>query len=307
MTTTPPGGVAELAAPGLQVIVTDGAPPPGPPPVGPQTGSSPAAATASALAAIVWSYFPELPPEQVMEKVAAAGVELDASADFCSVPGACPRVRRLSACALVQAACQAGRCSPIPTCDPDLPRGAPLPGPPAAPLPRDCTETRAPRGCAEDPPEAIANRRMLPLGDPQPNEDPCGSTCGLGIIEGLQAAARPTAPAPTGSLRLELPINPNLARYEFSAHRIWIRDDDTPARGWLQIDLRTRLPPDQKGGTTLRLDLDRAEEGIVGQIHAAQIDFTFEDRLLDGRPIHRLVGTPITVPAAVASPPAGGL
>ncbi len=312
LTTTPPGGVAPLAAPGLQVVVSDGNPPPGPPPVGPQTGSSPAAATASALAAIVWTYYPELPPDQVMARVAAAGVELDEPADFCFQKSPCPPVRRLSTCALVQAACQDGRCSPVPACEPDAPRGAPLPGGPHAPLPRTCAETRAPHGCAEDPRDAIGNRRMLPLGDPQPNEDPCGSTCGLGAAESLHATARaapaepPAARPATAPLRLELPINPNLSGYAFSAHRLWIRDDATPTRGWLQIDLRARLPADQPGGATLRLELDPGAEGITGQIHAAQIDFTFEERLLDGRPLRRLVGSPITVPPPPAHPPPPG-
>jgi len=41
---------------------------------------------------------------QVMQKVAEAGVELDAPADFCFPAGPCPKVRRLSACRLIQAA-----------------------------------------------------------------------------------------------------------------------------------------------------------------------------------------------------------
>ena len=278
---TPPGARAPLAAPGLQVFVTDPNPPVGPPPVGPQTGTSGATAAASALAAIAWRYYPELRPDQIMEKVAAAAVELPAAADFCFGAGACAPVRRLSACGLIQAACQDGRCSDAPACQPDQPRGPALPDPPT-------------QGDEEDAPETVANRRMLPLGFPQPPEDPCGSTCGLGEVTNLRAArGGGAAGAP---LQLRLPINPNLSRYKFTAYRLWIRDDATPERGWLKIDLQHRLPHHQPGGTVLVLDLDPAAEGVKGQIHAAQVDFVYRDYLLDGTPIDRLTGTPISVP-----------
>ena len=303
LTTTPPGARAPLAAPGLQVLVHDDDPPVGPPPVGPQTGSSGAAATASALAAIAWTYYPELEPSAVMRKVAEAGVELDVSSDFCFPAGPpCSKVIRLSACHLIQAACNDGRCSPAPTCDRDEPRGQPLEPDPSLPL--SCTETRAPRGCAEDPPGIFTNRRMLPLGDPQPDEDPCGSTCDLGVspsMMGARVRARASSPAPA-LLRLVLPLNPNLSHLSFTAHRLWIRDDATPADGWLQIDLRKRLPQNQPGGSTLALDLNPTEEGIVGQVNSAQVDFYYEDRTMDGTVIPRMVGSPISVPASSTGP-----
>ncbi len=303
LTTTPPGARAPLAAPGLQVMVRDPNPPAGPPEVGPQTGSSGAAAAASALAAIAWTYYPELQPAEVMQKVADAGVELDATADFCFPAGPCPRVKRLSACQLIQAACNDGRCSPAPVCDPDQARGQPLQ--PDPPLPLTCAQTRAPLGCAEDPPDIVTNRRMLPLGDPQPDENPCGSTCDLGSGTSLTLAGRTaSAPAPAPALlRLVLPINPHLSHLKFTAHRLWIRDDATPTDGWLQIDLRQRLPHDQPGGSTLALDLDPTEEGIVGQVNSAQIDFTYEDHTMDGTVIPRLSGSPISVPPSPAPSP----
>jgi hypothetical protein len=303
LTTTPVGARATLAAPGLQVLVQDDNPPAGPPPVGPQTGSSGAAATASALAAIAWTYYPELLPVDVMQKLADAGVELDATADFCFPPAPCPKVRRLSACQLIQRACDDGRCSPAPICDPDEPRGQPLE--PDRRLPLTCAETRAPLGCAEDPPGIFTNRRLLPLGDPQPDENPCGSSCDLGAsasspVAGARAAA-PSA-APGALLHLVLPINPNLSHLAFTAYRLWIRDDATPTEGWLQIDLRKRLPHDQPGGSTLTLDLDPAAEGIVGQVNSAQVDFYYEDRTMDGTVVPRMVGSPISVPASPAGP-----
>jgi len=306
LTTTPPGGRAPFAAPGLQVMVHDDNPPVGPPPVGPHTGSSGAAAAASGLAAIAWTYYPELQPMQVMQKVAEAGVELDAPADFCFPAGPCPKVRRLSACRLIQAACNDGRCGPAPNCDPDEPRGQSLD--PDPPLPLSCAETRAPRGCAEDPPGIFTNRRMLPLGDPQPDENPCGSSCELGFSSSSDssvpmAGARASALAPAPALlRLVLPLNPNLSHLNFTAYRLWIRDDATPTDGWLQIDLRQRLPHDQPGGSTFALELDPSEEGIVGQVNSAQIDFTYEDRTMDGTLVHRMVGSPISVPASPAGP-----
>jgi hypothetical protein len=306
LTTTPPGAHAPLAAPGLQVLVRDDNPPAGPPPVGPHTGSSGAAAAGSALAAIAWTYYPELQPSEVMQKVSDAAVTLDATADFCFPAGPCPKVKRLSACQLIQTACNDGRCSPAPICEPDQPHAPGLDPDPALPL--TCLGTRAPGGCAEDPPGIFTNRRMLPLGDPQPDEDPCGSACDLGFSSyysystfARTASARSLASPPTPApLRLVLPINPNLSHLKFTAHRLWIRDDATPKSGWLQIDLRKRLAHDQPGGTTLALDLDPTKEGIVGLINSAQIDFTYDDKTADGTVVPRMVGSPISVPAGPA-------
>jgi hypothetical protein len=302
LTTTPPGARAPLAAPGLQVLIRDLNPPAGPPPVGPQTGSSGAAAAASALAAIAWTYYPELLPSDVMQKVSDAAVTLDTTADFCFPAGACPLVKRLSACQLIQTACNNGRCSPAPNCSPDEPRGLPLKPDPT--LPVSCAGTRAPFGCVEDPAGVVTNWRMLPLGDPQPDEDPCGSACDLGFssyYSFAMAATRTSAsssmpPTRATSLRLALPLNPNLAHLKFTAYRLWIRDDATPADGWLQIDLRRRLPAAQPGGSTLTLDIDPAKEGIVGQVNSAQVDFYYEHKTIDGTVVPRMTGSPISVP-----------
>jgi len=84
--------------------------------------------------------------------------------------------------------------------------------------------------------------------DPQPDENPCGSSCELGFSSSSDssvpmAGARASALAPAPALlRLVLPLNPNLSHLNFTAYRLWIRDDATPTDGWLQIDLRQRLP-----------------------------------------------------------------
>lgn len=85
-----------------------------------QTGTSVAAAVTSAVAAVVWSYRPELSADEVIEFVYEGGADLGRPADVCMGQGPCERTaHRVSMCGAVEAACDSGaaRCpSSVPSC-----------------------------------------------------------------------------------------------------------------------------------------------------------------------------------------------
>lgn len=84
------------------------------------SGTSVSAAVASATAALLWSYRPELRPDQVMQLIYDAGWATGEVADF-ALTGI-PAVRRVSVCAALDDACtgQSGQC-PTPGCSATAP------------------------------------------------------------------------------------------------------------------------------------------------------------------------------------------
>ena len=99
---TRPGGMPRLASYALVAVAgeLDGGDP-----SGPYTGSSVAAAVGAAAAAVVWRYLPELPADEVMQRVYDSAVDLGVPATVCH-PGTspCPNTRRISVCAAARAA-----------------------------------------------------------------------------------------------------------------------------------------------------------------------------------------------------------
>jgi hypothetical protein len=79
------------------------------------SGTSVSAAVTSATAALLWSYRPELRPDQIMQLIYAAGWSTGESSDFALTGN--PSVRRVSVCAALDDACtgQSSSC-PIPGC-----------------------------------------------------------------------------------------------------------------------------------------------------------------------------------------------
>ncbi|NVB40721.1 S8/S53 family peptidase [Pseudenhygromyxa sp. WMMC2535] len=74
------------------------------------SGTSVSTAVASATAALLWSYQPKLRPDEVMQLIYASGWNTGALADF-DLLGESPEVHRLSVCAALDAACEAGSAS----------------------------------------------------------------------------------------------------------------------------------------------------------------------------------------------------
>jgi len=267
---TPTGGISEVAAPAAQVIVSDPAPPANAPAPVPLTGSSMAAAVVSSAAAITWAYQPRLPPQQVLEKVKEAGVDLGVRADYCAGGAACDNVRRVSLCQMVKRACDAGHCTPLLTPCADDPARSPAGSSPTfATAPIDpCRGPRAPASCSPPSTTEYRNEPLVPLMEPQPTGPICPD-CDLGTNQGL----------------LDLRLNPALSNYLFNANTLWIDDDLTPTEGWLWIDLRNRLPRDQPGGTSLNTVLDLAGIGVWGTIHSVAVDFSYTDIDIFGLPV----------------------
>lgn len=70
------------------------------------TGTSVAAASASGVAALVWSYNPDMTANEVMGVLYESGHDVSANADtFPGTPSTAPEVKRINACAAVQHAC----------------------------------------------------------------------------------------------------------------------------------------------------------------------------------------------------------
>jgi subtilisin family serine protease len=107
------GGMPRLAALGANGI-TD-------PSADTLSGSSVSAALVSATAALLWSYRPELRPDQILETIHAAGWDLGYSADF-SLANDVRDVHRLSVCAALDDVCagQGNHC-PTPLCSATAP------------------------------------------------------------------------------------------------------------------------------------------------------------------------------------------
>jgi hypothetical protein len=85
----------------------------------PLTGTSVSTAVVAATASLVWSYAPELTPDEVMRLISDSGFETQISPNFDFTESA-PRVRRASVCAALEAACTnmpPGHC-PLLACDP---------------------------------------------------------------------------------------------------------------------------------------------------------------------------------------------
>ena len=110
----------EFVAPAAHAVVADGA---GDHSVL-QTGTSVAAAVTSAIAAVVWSYRPDLSAEQVMEMVYEGGADIGRPATFCLDGSDCGAARRVSMCGAVQEACETG----LGSCPASVPACARLPG-----------------------------------------------------------------------------------------------------------------------------------------------------------------------------------
>lgn len=85
------------------------------------SGTSVSAALVSATAALLWSYRPELRPDEIAELIHDGGWDLGYNADF-SLPNDTDPVRRLSVCAALEAACsgQGVEC-PTPGCSATAP------------------------------------------------------------------------------------------------------------------------------------------------------------------------------------------
>ncbi|HLT40073.1 MAG TPA: S8/S53 family peptidase [Enhygromyxa sp.] len=90
----------------------------------PLTGTSVSTAVVAATASLVWSFAPELSPDQVMKVIFESGYETELVADF-DFTQMSPKVRRVSVCAALQEVCAqlpAGHC-PTPICDNPEPPG----------------------------------------------------------------------------------------------------------------------------------------------------------------------------------------
>ena len=90
----------------------------------PLTGTSVSTAVVAGIASLVWSYAPELTPDEMMHLIASTAYETELSANFDFWQS--PRVRRASVCAALADACSilpAGHC-PTLACDPLAPAPA---------------------------------------------------------------------------------------------------------------------------------------------------------------------------------------
>lgn len=89
----------------------------------PLTGTSVSAAVVSATAGLLWSYAPELTPDQVMGLIYESGIDTGRSADF-AFGDATPAVHRVSVCAAMSRLCSSkedGRCPELDCADPSVP------------------------------------------------------------------------------------------------------------------------------------------------------------------------------------------
>jgi hypothetical protein len=82
----------------------------------PLTGTSVSAAVVSATASLVWSYAPELTPNQVMQLIYDSGVDIGQQADF-GFAGAAATVHRVSVCAAMSELCSGRNSSVCPELD----------------------------------------------------------------------------------------------------------------------------------------------------------------------------------------------
>jgi hypothetical protein len=288
---TPIGARAPLAAPALQVIISDPNRPPNVPAAFARTGSSMAAALVSAGAAVAWAYNPLQRSSDVMATLEGTGIDLGVPADYCLGAGVCPNVHRVSICAAVAAACQAGFCAfsdpkfSCPTDGPRSPAGSSL-DLSRAPAEK-CDASRSINGCAPNPLQAFQNTLLMPLATPQPDEPECPPCDADRVFSYFYS--RLAAPAPS-VLRIELSLNPRLPQQNISPDGLWLYDD----AGLVWVSLWDR-PPLLKDGGNLTWEIDAAEEGLVGELRAGQIDFIYERDGRTGNPITQLKGEPLSV------------
>lgn len=96
----------------------------------PLTGTSISTAVVAATASLVWSYAPELTPDEVMRVIFDSGYETELTADF-DFQQSAPRVRRTSVCAALDYVCAglpAGHCPELKCDDPTPPEDGHLGG-----------------------------------------------------------------------------------------------------------------------------------------------------------------------------------
>ncbi|WP_157596354.1 S8/S53 family peptidase [Plesiocystis pacifica] len=141
------------------------------------TGSSVPTAVVSGTAALLWSFYPQLSVEQLMQTIYFSGEMLGPDAAVVGVDAWVSEVRRLDICAAVEAA--------------------------SARL--DTAELPAPLGCLEEAPEASIED-VLPLVEVLPTTSfapifstpaqPCSSGCVSGSVHAADGVAKPACPAP---------------------------------------------------------------------------------------------------------------
>jgi hypothetical protein len=286
---TPLGARAPLAAPALQVVISDPTRPPNVPAALPRSGSSMGAAVVSAAAALAWAYAPPgRPLDEIMQRLTTTGVDLGVPADYC-LGGACGNVHRVSVCGAVAAACAEGRCAfadPSFTCPPDglrAPAGA-FPDLGAAPADK-CAASRSSAGCTPNPRPAYQNTLLLPLALEQPDEPLC-PPCDADFLSFFGFRLAQALP---GTLRVELTLNPRVAP-AVSPDGVWLVDD----AGLFWVSLWDR-PPLTADDRHLVWELDSAAEGLVGTLRAGQIDFIHQATGRAANPITQLKSEPISV------------
>lgn len=130
------------------------------------TGTSVASAVVSTIAAVVWSYRPELTRAEVMETLSRSGKLLPRRHDFSSLSDPAPGVRRISLCEAVSQAWRTSR-----THRPPLDCAAAKPDP--IDLSAFRPEIKSTAGLPPSPPVRHPDLREEPWIGPQPGVDPC--------------------------------------------------------------------------------------------------------------------------------------